>query len=139
MGKSRLAKQKANPNSKYWKGKADDAWAEEIKKVGRCERCGSLSNRLNAHHIITRTRLRFRHDLSNGVCLCVWCHSFDPTFSTHQDSYGAENFLRWLKKERPGQFQWYEENKHDKRQMEWTYRDKYEELNGKGQEEHKKF
>ena len=128
MAKASLAKRKANPNSKYWKGKADDVWAKQIKTVGRCEYCNNATRQLNAHHIIARTRLRFRHDLSNGVCLCVRCHSFDPKISPHQDSYGAENFLRWLKEERPGQYQWYEDNKHDKRQPEWTYRDRYEEL-----------
>ena len=131
MGKKRkkatLAKRKANPNSKYWKGKADEAWAAEIKRVGKCEKCNSVGS-LNAHHIISRTRLRFRHDISNGVCLCVRCHVFDCYCSPHADSYGAENFLQWLKEERPGQWAWYEENKHDKRQPDWTYRERYEEL-----------
>jgi len=126
--KATLAERKANPNSKYWKGKADDAWAEEIKKVGHCEYCKSTVNQKNAHHIIGRTRLRFRHDLANGICLCTRCHAFDPEISPHIDSYSAENFLRWLKESRPGQFQWYEENKHNKRQPDWTYREKYEEL-----------
>ena len=130
MAKASLAKRKANPNSKYWKGKADDEWSREIKAVGRCEYCGSTTNQLNSHHIISRTRLRFRHDLSNGVCLCSRCHAFDPAISPHADSYGAENFLDWLANERWGQWIWYEQNKHDKRQPEWTYRDKYEELTG---------
>ena len=130
MSKASLAKRKANPNSKYWKDKADEAWAKQIRSVGACEVNPSHNGALNAHHIISRTRLRYRHDLSNGVCLCVRCHSFDATVSPHQDSYGAENFLAWLKAERPGQFQWYEENKHDKRQPERTYRECYETLTG---------
>ena len=128
MAKATLKQRKAKPNSKYWKGKADDAWRDEIRAVGECEHCHSTDRQLNAHHIIVRTRLRFRHDLSNGVCLCVRCHSFDPTISPHQDSFGGENFLAWLKKERPGQFNWFNENKDNKMPMEGTYQDKYEEL-----------
>lgn len=126
--KAPLADRKKNPNSKYWREKADEAWAEEIKKVGHCEHCKSTVNQLSAHHIIARVRLRFRHDLSNGVCLCSRCHAFDPAISPHIDSFSAENFLQWLRDERPGQFAWYEENKHDKRQPAWTYKERYEEL-----------
>ena len=122
-----LEEKKKNPNSTYWKKKADEAWASEIKKVGRCEKCGRNTS-LNAHHIIGRTRLKFRHDLSNGVCICSYCHNFDPNFSPHCDSYGGEKFLEWLRTERPGQFQWYEDHKDDKRQKEKTYQECYEEL-----------
>ena len=125
--KASLAKRKASPNSMYWREKADEAWAVEIRAVGKCEYCRRTTG-LNAHHIITRIRLRFRHDLSNGICLCSRCHAFDPAISPHIDSFSAENFLRWLKENRPGQWEWYEENKHDKMPIEGTYRDKYEEL-----------
>ncbi len=127
MGKSKLAKRKANPNSKYWKDRADAAWAKEIRAVGRCEHCGNDTT-LNAHHIIGRTRLRFTHDLSNGICLCSYCHKFDSDFSPHGGLYAVEQFLGWFERERPGQFKWYEENKHDKRKPEWTYKDMWEEL-----------
>ncbi len=126
-----LAQKKANPNSKYWKGKADVAWAEQIRAVGYCENgeCGR-TNALNAHHLISRTRLRFRHDLSNGVCLCAHCHNFSNQFSPHVDSFSGEKFLAWLEKARPGQWQWYEENKSNKRKPEITYKESYELLKG---------
>ncbi len=117
-----------NPNSRTWKKKADDAWKEQILAVGYCEICGRPDGQRHSHHIITRTRLRFRHDISNGVCLCAHCHNFSDTVSPHVDCRSAAGFLRWLEEERPGQFQWYEENKDDMRLMEGTYRDKYEEL-----------
>ena len=120
-------KKKHKPNSKYYKKKADLAWAAQIRAVGRCEHCGR-TNSLNAHHLIARTRLRFRHDLSNGVCLCSYCHAFDASISPHIDSFSGERFLAWLKEARPGQFQWYEENKHDMRQAEGTYQEKWEQL-----------
>jgi len=125
--KASLAQRKRNPNSKYWKGKADEAWSIQIRAVGKCEMCPRTTS-LAAHHIINRTRLRFRHDLSNGICLCSWHHLRDPDISPHADSYSNEGFLAWLRENRPGQYQWYEANKHDKRPPEWTYRTKYEEL-----------
>ena len=125
--KATLKQKKANPNSKYWKGKADEAWAKQIKAVGVCEKCWRATS-LNAHHIICRIRLRFRHDISNGVCLCSRCHVFDPAFSPHLGSHSAEQFLRWLAENRPGQHRWYEENKHNKRKPDKTYKQCYEEL-----------
>ena len=129
MKKKRRKPNKDNPNSRYWKGKADDLWGSYIRGVGSCEVCGKTTA-LNAHHIISRTRLRFRHDRSNGVCLCVRCHVFDASISPHADSFGGEKFLEWLKKERNGQWLWYEENKHDKRPPEMTYKESYESLSG---------
>lgn len=125
MPKATLKQRKAKPNSKYWKGKADTEWSKQIRAVGKCEHC-SRATSLNAHHIINRTRLRYRHDLSNGVCLCSGCHLFDSEISPHIDSYSGEKFLAWLKSERPGQFQWYEEHKDDKRQPEMSYQEQYE-------------
>ncbi len=125
--KATLAEKKARPNSKYWLTKADEEWSKQIRAVGKCEHCNG-TGRLEAHHLLMRKRYKFRHDLSNGVCMCSWCHKFSPQISPHQDSYSAELFLEWLETERPGQFQWYEENKHDKRQHEKTYQQCYEDL-----------
>jgi len=128
MKKKRRKPNLANPNSRTWKKKADDAWKKQIRAVGCCEHCGSTTRQLHSHHLITRDRLRFRHDLSNGICLCSTCHNFDASISPHVDSYSNERFLAWLEKARPGQFQWYEENKKDMRQMDGTYKDKWEQL-----------
>ncbi len=124
-----LKQKKANPNSKYWKKKADDEWSKQIRLVGYCEVCAK-TGKLDAHHIITRTRLRFRHDLSNGVCLCSGCHRFNAAISPHIDSFSAENFIAWLKVSCPGVYKWYEGHKDDKRQPKKTYRQCYEELKG---------
>ena len=127
MAKTRRKPNLKNPNSSTWKKKADDLWGETIRQVGYCEVCGG-AGQLNAHHIISRTRLKFRHDPSNGVCLCVRCHSFNADISPHQDSFGGEKFLEWLEAERPGQFIWYEENKHDKTMPDKTYEQCFYEL-----------
>lgn len=130
--KAPLAQRKANPNSMYWRRQADEAWSEQIRSVGKCEICGRASS-LNAHHLIARGRLRFRHNLSNGVCLCSHCHNFNANVSPHVDSFSGERFLVWLELKRHGQWVWYEENKDDMRTLEYapleeTYKDAYRRL-----------
>jgi ribosomal protein S14 len=118
-----------NDNSLTWRNKADKAWKEEVHKVGHCEICGRKTG-LNAHHLIARTRLRFRHDLSNGILLCSRCHNFDSNVSPHVDSFSGERFLEWLRINRPGQYEWYQENKEDKRMPDKSYKECYDELTG---------
>ncbi len=49
-------------------------WAKKVKKVGKCEVCGSREN-LHAHHIVPwEYSIKGRWDLSNGQCLCKDCH-----------------------------------------------------------------
>ena len=138
-----LKEQKAAPNSVYWRKKADKAWADDVKEVGECEIChkegkirkedGKPFKGLHAHHLILRGNLRHRFDLSNGLCLCVACHGAHPHYRNnkrcaHGSDEAKKALMEWFEEERPGQFEWYEEHKEDKRQMEGTYRDKYEEL-----------
>lgn len=50
------------------------AWAKKVKKIGRCEVCGSKEN-LHAHHIVPwECSIKGRLDLKNGQCLCKSCH-----------------------------------------------------------------
>ena len=138
-----LAERRANPNSRYWMDKADDAWSDEIRKVGQCEIChkpgtarkedGAEVVGLHAHHLILRGRHRYRHDLSNGICLCIACHGAHPHFRNNKRcAHGSDDakkaFMEWLEEERPGVYGWLEEHKDDKRQPEWTYQDKWKEL-----------
>lgn len=58
---------------------ADRAWAAEVKQRDgrRCRRCGRGAPdgvRLQAAHITSRRNGAQRHDLGNGVTLCVACH-----------------------------------------------------------------
>ena len=55
------------------KKEADTLWSKIIRSYGRCEKCGSTAT-LNAAHIYSRRFVATRHDLSNGLCLCVACH-----------------------------------------------------------------
>jgi 5-methylcytosine-specific restriction endonuclease McrA len=67
----------------------DKLWADRIKSIGRCERCGKTIN-LQAHHIIPRNHHNTRWDLTNGVCLCLACH----LFWAHKN---AIEFAEWIK------------------------------------------
>ena len=67
---------KIGKNSKsQLKNDADTAQSRYfIKKVGKCELCGS-TNRLNAHHIVERSRSNaLRYVEKNIVVLCMPCH-----------------------------------------------------------------
>jgi 5-methylcytosine-specific restriction endonuclease McrA len=68
--------------------KLDDKWADRVREIGRCERCGSKNN-LSAHHIIGKTSRATRWDLENGICLCFSCHRIAHDF--------PDKFIRWLK------------------------------------------
>ena len=54
----------------------DAAWQQAvIARFGQCERCGT-TERLAGHHVVPRRYHKTRHDIKNGICLCVKCHSF---------------------------------------------------------------
>lgn len=97
-----------------WEKKADVEYSRVVRQVGSCEICGREGKRgkkqgwtnLDAHHIIFRTHKEYRHDLSNGLCLCVFCHQWSPA-SPHKS---PEKFFEWLERKRPGQYLWYLEN-----------------------------
>lgn len=49
-------------------------WKKAVKKIGKCEICGSNEN-LEAHHIIPwEYSIKGRTDVKNGMCLCKECH-----------------------------------------------------------------
>ena len=78
---SKLAKAKANPCSRYWRNKADKRWSERVREVGKCLVCGT-TEKLQAHHLISRQILPLRHEWMNGLCLCPlhhkWCRKASP-------------------------------------------------------------
>jgi hypothetical protein len=109
---------------------ADKLWSLEIRAVGSCEVCGSASS-LNGHHLLEKSVwLHLRHDLSNGICLCAHCHTFDRHLCPHGNLPAVEDFLNWLRVNRPGQFIWYNEHKHNKKAQEVDYEQAYYMLKG---------
>ena len=99
---SKLAKDKADPNSRYWRNKADAAWSKAVRSAGKCLVCGATKN-LQAHHLISRWVPQLRHDIMNGVCLCPKHHKWDKQISAHQSPMG----LAWvLQREMPDTWVW---------------------------------
>lgn len=77
--------------------KLDKLWASIItnRAGNQCEKCGR-SGRMNAHHIEGRRKMGTRWNLSNGLCLCITCHTFGQV-SAHSTSYsGQKEFHKWL-------------------------------------------
>lgn len=108
---SRLAKRKADPNSPFWKRKADALWAEHIHRtwpgclVGLLDpaEAPACKGRLEAHHLISRRVLHLRHTKECGVRLCSWHHEFSPRCSPHSGPLG---FAAWLEAHAPMLFAW---------------------------------
>lgn len=111
-----------------YKKEADKLWSLQIRAVGSCEVCGSI-NSLNAHHLLEKSVwLHLRHDLSNGICLCAHCHTFDRHICPHGNLPAVEAFLSWLERDRPGVFLWYNDHKTDKKSQSVDYELAYNEL-----------
>lgn len=82
--------------------KADKLWALAVKKRAKdkCELCPKRKN-LNSHHIFSRSNARMRHNLDNGVCLCVSHHVWGQ-FSAHKSPV---EFIERMKEKRGAE--WY--------------------------------
>lgn len=86
-------------------------WSKVIRQVGRCEICGARFD-LQAHHLLEKSVFQhLRYDLSNGICLCGSHHQFDRELSAHNNSASIEAFRLWLQRNRPGQYQWWDDNR----------------------------
>jgi len=120
---SKLEKSKRNPNSKYWKTKADKLWSKTIRSIGACEFCGGKEN-LNAHHLLSRGFKATRWNLKNGVCLCARCHEFSYVLSAHKNPI---RFVTWLRVVHPNKHRFVLDIDHDTIEAE-TPKDAFERL-----------
>jgi len=112
----------------YWRKKADKLWSEIIREVGYCEVCGKQTG-LVAHHLISKGgNMKFRHDISNGICLCRYHHTMGKDISAHGAMEAVDNFLKWLKDKRGGVWLWYIEHKNDKRFEKQDWEQHYSDL-----------
>ena len=46
-----------------------------IERDKVCQKCGTAEG-LCAHHVVSRRNARLRHQLKNGITLCVKCHAY---------------------------------------------------------------
>jgi len=74
------------------KKKMDKLFAEKVREMGFCQRCGKTSN-LQCAHIYSRKNLSIRWDFENAVCLCAGCH----LFWAHQEPVEFTNWVRDFK------------------------------------------
>lgn len=74
----------------------DLKWANAIKTRDgwACVICGSIYSP-NAHHIIPREIITYRHDLNNGITLCRKHHKFCRNISAHNNPLA---FFLWLER-----------------------------------------
>ncbi len=95
-----------------WIKKADTQWSNVVRQVGLCEMCGLPGikgkgqgwTNLFAHHLIERGNYDYRHDPSNGMCLCLQCHKWSKDISPHSNKDG---FWNWMKINRRGIYRWH--------------------------------
>ncbi len=122
-----------------WKKRADNMWSLCIRMAhNQCEICGKRGfitkagyavGGLNAHHLISRGNLLWRHDLRNGLCLCTRCHMYSPNCSPHSRSItGVLAFCDWMQDSKPEQWAWYDGNKAERHTPELTYEELYYKL-----------
>lgn len=75
-------------------GKLDKEWSAAVKRRdnNKCRVCHK-TRYLNSHHIYSRSKRSTRWNVSNGITLCVGCHTFSSRFSAHKTPL---EFLEWL-------------------------------------------
>ena len=104
---------------KTLKNKLDKLWREAVllKAGSSCAICGKNDGRLNAHHLIRRSRgKRFRWNIENGVCLCV----NDHTMSADSAHAGGLAFADKFREMYPERAAWFDmANGHNKQLGPW--------------------
>ena len=97
----RNRKYRKKTKSKRLKAKADRIWSQIIRSKGFCEarELEGCLGVLNAAHIIKRDATPLRHDLENGICLCVKHHYwFDKGIAMEVSEWFNRKFPdRWKK------------------------------------------
>jgi hypothetical protein len=87
------SKKRSKTDREKLEEKLDNAWAKAVKARDKiCQKCGSNKNKLEAHHIFTRSFKSTCWDIDNGISLCTYCHKFGPE-SAHKS---PESFRDWL-------------------------------------------
>lgn len=75
----------------------DGLWSDciKLKFNHKCAICES-SDKLNSHHLISRTNYSTRWDLDNWICLCAKHHMLSSKLSAHKTMFEFVDW--WLKK-----------------------------------------
>jgi len=105
--KSKLQKKIDDPTSRLWKNKADRAWRDLVFTLqgGKCAICGCVEH-VNAHHMVPREILSFRHRPENAILLCPSHHKYNFLLSAHRNPV---RFALWLMANQPERWKWLSE------------------------------
>jgi hypothetical protein len=115
--KDKKKKKKVN-----YKKKCDLLWGQIIHKSNACAIGGDCAGRLEAHHLISRSRTPTRHKIENGILLCSKHHKFSTECSPHAGPLG---FAEWMINHKPHIYNWVQAHKNDigKPDYEEIYKD----------------
>jgi hypothetical protein len=102
--------------------KADDLWSTLVKIPNKCAVC-SKSNNLESHHLIGRNNWKYRYEPMNGLCLCPVHHSLGDGIAAHGSNDVTGRFRDWFEKNRPKQYEWFEEHRDDKTIAKYSLED----------------
>lgn len=99
--KTKITKKELKKIEKRARNKADKQWSIIVKDMWghKCAVCGGTEH-LNSHHLIPREIAKFRHNPSNGICLCPTCHKFGR-YSAHKHPLW---FMAFIRSKNPGYF-----------------------------------
>ena len=88
-----------------YKKECDKLWSLIVRHNDgkKCIVCGSESY-IQAHHLISRRCISYRHDLLNGVSLCPDHHEYGLTLSAHTAPWAFEDYMQ---NNQPKKYQWW--------------------------------
>ena len=96
--KRKKMKRKKLPSLTTLKKKALRLWSQQVRMMHGdvCAICGQPHQKLNAHHIESKTNYIFRFDVLDGIALCPEHHVFGRN-AVHKGIF----FYEWLQEHRP--------------------------------------
>jgi len=72
----------------------DTKWSKSVReRDAMCIICGKHDGQLHAHHLVPRQFMKFRHNVDNGITLCVHHHVFGR-WAAHKNPIWFSNWLR---------------------------------------------
>ena len=101
---AKLKDKKKNPNSTYWRNKAD-AEVTKYYKGQPCIVCGTTHNTCG-HHIVERSLSSYlRHDPLNIVPLCQTHHTMGNEIAPHsKNPLAVREFVQFLQEKRSASY-----------------------------------
>lgn len=132
---SKLARDKANPYSRYWRTKADEPFMAHYRgqpcELCRYERKHNTRNTCG-HHLLPKSRCaRHRFTPENMMVLCPRHHRTGKSIAAHSDSaLVIQRFLLWLRQFHLDRYDWMMIHEWDSMGVKTDYRAVWEKYSG---------